>query len=263
MTTWEAVLLGLIQGITEFLPVSSSGHLELGQYFLGFTDLDRYVLFNLVCHLGTLGSIFYVFFPQIKTSLTTKKKFVQVVAGTLPLVPLVFFLKPLKSLFDRPQYLGFCFLITSFLLFIGSRYRRNLQQNRSVSGVKDSLTIGIFQAFAVLPGISRSGATISAARILGWSKEDAISYSFLLAIPAILGGVIIESLHFYTMPAGDILSIDALQFLLGFITSFGMGCVALRFLMSMAAQDKWSYFAGYCFVLGIFTVLYFNVFVDL
>ena len=102
MTIWEACLLGLVQGITEFLPVSSSGHLELSQYFLGFQQLDRYILFNLICHLGTLVAIFCVFLPQIKHSLTHRKEFLYVLLGTLPLVPLVFILKPIKPFLQKP-----------------------------------------------------------------------------------------------------------------------------------------------------------------
>src|SRR5258705_3070450 len=107
MSTFEAIILGIIQGLTEFLPVSSSGHLELGQYVLGLTHLDRYVLFNLVCHLGTLCAVFAVFLPQIKDTLVSdRKKLIQVIIGTLPLFPLVLLMKPIKSLFDQPQYLG-------------------------------------------------------------------------------------------------------------------------------------------------------------
>jgi undecaprenyl-diphosphatase len=259
MTLWESFFLGLIQGVTEFLPVSSSGHLELAQYFLGFRDLSRYTLFNLICHLGTLGSIFYVFFPQIKRSLTTKKNFLQVVVGTLPLVPLVFFLKPLKSLFDQPQYLGFCFLISSFLIFAGTYYHFGKRKNIEKSSLKDSLAIGMFQALAILPGISRSGATISAARLLGWKKEAAVSYSFMLAIPAILGGVLIEIVQLYKLPVSEAAFLHAGQFLMGFLTSFGVGCASLKFLIRMSVGDKWVYFAWYCLAIGVFTILYFNV----
>ena len=261
MTAWEAILLGVVQGVTEFLPVSSSGHLELSQYFLGFKDLDRYIFFNLVCHLGTLGSILYVFFPQIKSSLTTQSKFLQVVVGTLPLIPLVFILKPIKSLFDQPQYLGGCFLISALLIFAGALYHGKKRQDRARFQLRDSLTIGLFQAFAIVPGISRSGATISAARLLGWQKEEAVSYSFLLAIPAILGGVLIEIFQLIKLPAADIASISLLQFLVGFLTSFGVGCVALKFLIRMTIQDKWIYFAWYCLAIGLFTTLYFNLIV--
>jgi len=261
MTTWEAILLGIVQGVTEFLPISSSGHLELSQYFLGFHDLDKYILFNLVCHLGTLGSIFYVFYPQIKQSLTSnKQKFLQVVCGTLPLFPLVFILKPIKSVFDQPQYLGICFLITAVLLFASVMIHYKFSEATDRRRWTDPLTIGLFQAVAILPGISRSGATISAARILGWSKTEAVQFSFLLAIPAILGGTVLEVGQLLKSTTPVAASIAPLPYLAAFITSFAVGCAALKALIKMVINDKWIYFAWYCLFLGLATFFYFNVF---
>lgn len=255
MTNWEALFLGIIQGVTEFLPVSSSGHLELSEYFLGFQDLHRYILFNLISHVGTLCAIFFIFATQIKQSLTNRSRFFQIVLGTLPLFPLVLIMKPIKAVFDQPQYLGICFMITSLLLFAGIffRFRKNPTQ-----GWQGALTVGLFQAVAILPGISRSGATISAARILGWQKEDAITFSFLLAIPAILGGTVLEVLQWVRLPSSEMAPIGFTQFLISFLTSFVIGSLALKLLIRMTVQDKWSYFAWYCLILGTLTTLYFN-----
>lgn len=255
MTNWEAIFLGIIQGLTEFLPVSSSGHLELSEYFLGFQDLHRYILFNLISHVGTLCAIFYIFITQIKQSLTNSSRFWQVVCGTLPLFPLVLILKPIKAVFDQPQYLGICFIISSVLLFAGIYFRF---RKAPTQGWKGAFTIGLFQAVAILPGISRSGATISAARLLGWQKEEAISFSFLLAIPAILGGTVLELLQLYRIPSSEMAPIGLTQFMISFLTSFIIGCLALKLLIRMTVQDKWSYFAWYCLVLGALTTLYFN-----
>ncbi|WP_075882711.1 undecaprenyl-diphosphate phosphatase [Candidatus Protochlamydia sp. W-9] len=257
MTIWEAFFLGLIQGVTEFLPISSSGHLELAQYFLGFEKLQSYVLFNLICHLGTLGSILYMFLPQIKQSLITERNHIfHVILGTLPLFPLVLILKPIKATFDQPQYLGLCFLFSAVLLFSGVYFRLHMQKKHLL---RDCLTIGLFQAVAVLPGISRSGATISAARLLGWDKQDAIQFSFLLAIPAILGGTFLEIWQFLKLPASEIPPIEIGQFLTGFLTSFMIGCASLWAVIQMMTQDKWVYFAWYCLFIGIATTLYFQM----
>lgn len=260
METWEALLLGIIQGITEFLPVSSSGHLELTQHFLGFKNLENYVFFNLICHLGTLCAIFLMFFQQIRTSLTTPKIFWQVVLGTLPLFPLVLILKPIKSIFDQPQYLGFFFILSAIVIFYGALYRFNLNQNPKRYW-KDPLTIGIFQSIAILPGISRSGATISAARLIGWTKEEAITFSFMLAIPAILGGTVLEIIQLIRTPSEALPPINLMQFMIGFLTSFGIGYFALKLLIQLTIKDKWIYFAWYCLTIGIVTLLYFNLFV--
>lgn len=260
MNTWQAFLLGLVQGFTEFLPVSSSGHLALGQYLLGFNELQHLLLFNIVCHLGTLFAILLIFLPQIKESFSLKSDLYRnICLGTLPLVPLVFILKPLKKILSKPEILGPCFIITSILLFISFNLRFPARFLYSRKAWKDSLTIGCFQAMAIFPGISRSGATVSAARLLSWPKEKALQFSFLLAIPAILGGTILESWQ-VIKANGELhhIEISWIIYAIGFITSFISGYFALRLLIRMMIHDKWNYFAWYCLILGVITTVYFN-----
>ncbi|MDP1879807.1 MAG: undecaprenyl-diphosphate phosphatase [Parachlamydiaceae bacterium] len=260
MNTWQAFLLGLVQGFTEFLPVSSSGHLALGQYLLGFNELHHFLLFNIVCHLGTLFAILLIFLPQIKESLSIKSElFRNICLGTLPLFPLVFIIKPLKEILSKPEILGPCFIITSALLFISFYFRIPSQFSNTQKSWRDPLTIGCFQAIAIFPGISRSGATVSAARLLSWPKEKALQFSFILAIPAILGGTILES--WQVIKAGS--SIHTLEiswtiYAIGFLTSLISGYFALRLLIRMMIHDKWNYFAWYCLILGVMTTIYFN-----
>jgi len=259
MTLLEAFFLGLIQGLTEFLPVSSSGHLELAQYFLGFEQLQNYLFFGLVCHLGTLGAIIYIYFPEIKKGVIHHKSLlIKLLLGTLPLFPLVLLIKPIKAFFDRPEYLGFCFLVTSALIFASVSLRFDLPLTQNKRRRLDPLIIGIFQAFAILPGISRSGATISAARFLGWNKEEAIRFSFLLAIPAICGGTILELRHLWNQPASLPVNMQIGQYMIGFGTSFAVGCLSLHLLQRLMVNDKWHYFAWYCLFLGLATTWYFN-----
>ena len=259
MSTLEAIILGILQGLTEFLPVSSSGHLELGQHLLGLTNLDSYIIFNLVCHLGTLLALVIVFSTQIKAAfLTERTRFIQVILGTLPLFPLVLILKPIKSVFDQPQYLGWCFLLTALFLYLGIRLgsiASQVQLDRRKWS--DPLIIGLFQAVAILPGVSRSGSTISAGRILGWSRQEAVTFSFLLAIPAILGGVTLEILQL-AFKQTSMPSVALTAYVAGFITSFGVGYLALLLLMRLAAKDKFIYFVWYCLFIGIATILYFR-----
>lgn len=260
MTTWEAILLGIVQGLTEFLPISSSGHLELSQHLLGFEALDRYIFFNLLCHLGTLGSILCVFAVEIKSSLRTHRvRWLQVLCGTLPLFPLVLVLKPIKAVFDQPHSLGLCFLVTAALLFCSSKLRFNPSTSPHTRRWSDPLTIGLFQAVAILPGISRSGATISAARMLGWSKPESTHFSFMLAIPAILGGIVLELWQLLKASPASNVTIEPLPYLAAMLTSFVVGCVALKLLVRMVANDSWTYFAWYCLFLGSGTFIYFNL----
>ena len=194
LTLLDAIILGIVQGLTEFLPVSSSGHLKLVQYFLGLQNLDRYIIFDLVCHLGTLLAILIVFFRSIKQLVSTNKTlFWQVVLGTLPLFPLVLMMKPIKAAYASPSYLGFFFLMTAAILFLGCRFGKIVSTaEREKHSWRDALLVGMWQAIAILPGVSRSGSTISGARLLGWNANDAVTFSFLLAIPAICGGTILE-----------------------------------------------------------------------
>lgn len=258
MTTWQALVLGIIQGITEFLPVSSSGHLALAQYLLGFDHLQDYIFFNLICHLGTLCAIFAIFFNAIKESFTTRSVLLWKIAlATLPLFPLVLILKPIKETFNRPELLGPFFLVSSSLLFAGVflKFPFSYSPRRKWS---DPLTIGLFQAAAIFPGISRSGATISSAQLLGWKKEEAIQFSFLLAIPTILGGALLEGVQLWHSSQTIFSLLDFSIFAIGFLTSFLVGLFSLKLLIRLVIQEKWIYFAWYCLTIGLLTSIYFN-----
>lgn len=257
MSTIEALILGIVQGITEFLPVSSSGHLKLAQHLLGIENLQHYIIFDLVCHLGTLLAIFLMFWQEIQNTFVDRSRLKQVILGTLPLFPLVLIIKPIKAVFDQPQYLGLCFIITAILLYLGLKLSRpKSPEILQKSHLRDSATIGVFQALAIFPGISRSGSTISAARMLGWNAQEAITFSFLLAIPAILGATVIELMQ-VLFKAQTLPSIGFSQYFAGFISSFGVGYFALSLLRKLASKEKFLYFAWYCLFLGIFTTLYF------
>lgn len=257
MLTIEALILGAVQGLTEFLPVSSSGHLALVQSLMGFKDLDHYILFDLICHLGTLAVICIVFWKDIIAMLGDSQKRLAVVLGTLPLFPLVLILKPIKALFNQPQYLGFFFMITAFLLFLSQRFSTT-KESRQLFGRRDSIIVGICQAFAILPGVSRSGSTISGARLLGWSPQEAVTFSFLLAIPAILGGTVLEMMNLFKPDASSVMMVGWVQLAAGFAAAFGMGFLALNWLRKLAVNHKLNYFAWYCLLLGAATVIYFN-----
>lgn len=259
MSTLEAIILGIIQGVTEFFPVSSSGHLQLFTSLLGLSHLNHLILFSLVCHLGTLLAIFCVFSEQIKRTIQyDHTRLIQICLAILPLFPLLLIMKPIKAVFADPHYLGFCFIITAFLLYIGIQSNQEasllkLQKNRW----RDAFMIGTFQAFAILPGISRSGATISIGRRLGWTYQEAASFSFLLAIPTILGGTVLEILQLWKTPAADMPSIGWLQYSAAFLTSFFVGYLALSWLMRVAVKGKFIYFVWYCLAVGIFSLIYF------
>jgi undecaprenyl-diphosphatase len=261
MTIFDAVILSIVQGLTEFLPVSSSGHLKLVQFFLGLQELDRYMMFDLVCHLGTLLAIVIVFSKDLKdVFLNNFHQLLLIFIGTLPLIPLVFLLKPIKSLYASPDMLGYFFLVTSAILFLGVIFGCTQESKTNMKhSKKDALRIGLWQALAIVPGISRSGATISGARILGWSYADAVRFSFLLAIPAILGGAALEFFSWWKAPE-SVASLPIGCYLVGFIFSFTTGYTALRLLIGPLVKSKFSYFAWYCLFLGLATTFYFHLY---
>ncbi|PJD96323.1 MAG: UDP-diphosphatase [Parachlamydia sp.] len=259
MSTFEAIFLGIIQGLTEFLPISSSGHLKLMQALLGMQDLDQYILFDLICHLGTLGAIFIFFRAEIQSMLSSNRtRLMQLGLATLPLVPLAIFLKPIETFYQQPNLIGYFFLATALLLYLGIRFGKTLPpEAQQKSRWKAPFFIGCFQALAIFPGISRSGATISGARMLGWNMQEALTFSFLMAIPAILGGITIETLKLLTSSA-TLPSISFVSYSAGMLTALGVGYCSLFFLQRMIIHQRFIYFAWYCLGLGIAAIIYFN-----
>lgn len=253
------MLLGILQGLTEFFPVSSSAHLTLLQWFFGFHDLENYIAFDLICHLGTVCSIFVVYHRQVKQVIRKDpKKLVQIAIGTLPLLPIVLILKPIENLFDKPELIGLFLLCTTALLYAGIRWgHERPTQSIKESWKRDAFVIGLFQAIAIMPGISRSGATLSGARLLGWKREDAVSFAFLLAIPAIIGGVIVKSMAILLQSEANTQFSSVGPLIIGFLSAFITGCFALQFLIRLVSKDKLMYFVAYCFLLGTGLSLYF------
>ncbi len=261
LSTLEIIILGIIQGLTEFLPVSSSGHLALGQRLLGFQDPSQYILFDLVCHLGTLAAIVGAFTVQIRQMATHERwRVLQLAVGTLPLFPLVLILKPIKSIYDTPQALGLCFLLTALLLWVGMNIKIAPKRRNSAHPWRDALVIGVMQALAVLPGVSRSGATVSTATFLGWKRSDAVVFSFMLAIPAILGATALEVLELTMKPeTANIADMSNVQYLIAFVVSAVVGWLSLKLMIRLVMQKKLMVFVWYCLALGVGTLLFFNL----
>lgn len=259
MSIFEAIALGLVQGLTEFFPVSSSGHLKLVQVLFGLENLSRYLPFDLVCHLGTILSIFLVFRKDILQLFRSERKFLfLIVVSGLPLLPLYPFLSHIKHVYDFPQILGVFFLCTALLLYLGENFtlpRRPESGSRRVW--YDAFTIGVFQAVALMPGISRSGATISAASMLGWEKGEAARFSFLMSVPPILGGVALE---LRTLLSGKavVAEIPLTHYLIGFSVSFIVGLMALLGVLHLVKKKTLLPFAWYCAILGILSLIYLN-----
>ncbi len=260
MSNIEGLIFGILQGITEFLPISSSAHLKLFKLLFGIKSSESQVIFDLICHFGTLLAISLFFRREIVELLTKDRKQLGLLfLATLPLIPCYLLLKPLRDFASSPQYLGICLMITSVILFVGNKWR--LQRKMTASSkrkLSDILMIGTMQSAALIPGISRSASTISCARVLGWSPKDAVRFSFLLSIPTIIGGNCLEALKLYYASAESPIEISLSACVVAFTASCIVGFIMVRFGISLMEKGNLKPFAWYCLVLGLVTTVFVN-----
>ena len=260
MEVLDSILLGIIQGLTEFLPVSSSGHLELGKAVLGDKSIpEESLLFTVVLHFATALSTIVVFRKDVWSILKGILKFEwnedlqfasKIAISMIPAVIVgLFFEEQLEQLFGGNILLvGFMLLITAILLFFADK-AKNTNKNVSFS---NAFIIGVAQAIAMLPGISRSGATISTSVLLGNDKTKAARFSFLMVVPLIFGKIAKDVL------SGD-LSLESQNFTtlsIGFIAAFISGLFACTWMIRLVKKSKLSYFAIYCAIVGLIAIIY-------
>ncbi|NRD21960.1 undecaprenyl-diphosphatase UppP [Winogradskyella litoriviva] len=256
----DAIILGIIQGLTEFLPVSSSGHLELGKAILGDNSVPKEsLLFTVVLHFATALSTMVIFRKDIleiikgvlKFEWNEDLQFVSKIAlSMLPAVVVgVFFEKQLEQLFNGNILLVGCMLIvTAVLLYLADK-AKDTQKKVSFS---NAFVIGVSQAIAMLPGISRSGATISTSVLLGNDKTKAARFSFLMVVPLIFGKIAKDLL-------GGELTYDSSNFTalsVGFIAAFVAGLFACTWMIALVKKSKLSYFAIYCLIVGVVAIIW-------
>lgn len=249
----EAFILGVIQGLTEFLPVSSSGHLELGKILLGDKSLPKEsMLFTVVVHAATALSTLVIYRNDVldilKGAIKKQKEdytFIgKIILSMIPAAVIgVVFNDEIEELFSRNILLvGFMLLLTGGLLFLADKAKKT---DKNVSFL-NAIIIGISQAIAIAPGISRSGATISTAVLLGIDKEKAARFSFLMVVPLILGKIAKDLLD------GDSTMYDAeiTPLIIGFFAAFATGIIACQWMIKLVRQGKLIYFSIYCLVVG-------------
>lgn len=280
MSVIKAIILGIVQGVTEFLPISSSGHLSLFQHFLGVSG-EGSLLFSVLLHLGTLIAVFIVFHKTIfelvveaialiKDIFTGKFKYKELRGKKKMLVmfffsclPLLLLLIPVGNDMKLMDWLGglseddsilvegFCFLATGALLLTSTYISKKKTLNREVN-TTDAFAVGLAQVFAAgFPGISRSGSTISTGMICGVSKEYMVEYSFILGIPAILVANIVEFKE--AVEAGA--QLELLPTIIGILVSAVVGVACIKLLQWILKKDMWKYFGFYCLVVGVFTII--------
>jgi undecaprenyl-diphosphatase len=253
MHNLDAFLLGLVQGFTEFFPISSSAHLKFVKMLLGLEASHDSPSFDLACHLGTLITLIYFLRKDIRhLFLYDRKKLLMLFLSLTPLIPFYFLLKPLRDMASTPSFLGFFLIVTAGILFIGNKIQ--LKKIKDPISKGDFFLIGTMQAIALIPGISRSGSTIATARALGWSAREAVRFSFLLSIPAILGGTCLEALKLVREPAT--LLLPASVYVIGFSASFLGSLSIVSFAIRLLEKGTLKPFFWYCLIVGILITLY-------
>jgi undecaprenyl-diphosphatase len=257
MNVIQALILGAIQGLTEFFPVSSSAHLTLGRWLLGIGASKDFIFFDLLCHTGTLFALLIYLRAEIWAALKSIKTIGYLFLSLLPLIPAYFLLKPLRSLVSDPNYLGYFLCLTSLLLFAASKKRPTDRDSERLKW-RSVLCIGLMQTMALFPGISRSGSTIATARLLGWDWLSAARFSFLLAIPTILGGQFLETIKLFKEPALNLQTLPMSCYLVGFFTSFLVGMVGVKFIFKIYELGNVRPFAWYCLAVGLITWFIFH-----
>ena len=251
LSLFEALILGIVQGSTEFLPISSSAHLKIAKYLLSISDGQHLQYVDLVCHGGTLLALGLYLRKEILQVLSSIRHIGLYFLATLPLIPAYFFLKPVREAASSPQFLGYSLALTALLLFLASRREPILGARDENTDLKwkDVLCIGVMQTLALIPGISRSGSTISAARFCGWDWVKGARFSFLLAIPTIFGGLILE-----TMKGAAGVAIPWSCYAAGFSSSFIFGLAGVRFVFTIYEKGKVRPFAWYCLGIGLLSL---------
>ena len=255
MTLLQSILLGALQGLTEFLPVSSSGHLAIAQHFLpGFKQPG--VLFDVLLHVGTFGAVVLYFRRELVDLLTSpfrrdeaaqlhRRLLLLLVAGSVPTAVIgLAFRSFFEGLFHNIPVVSLMLLVTGTLLFVSERFRRT---GRKEDGLTwgDALVVGTVQAFAIVPGISRSGSTIAALLLKGVDGETAARFSFLLALPAVFGAALLSARDLHGIPGGEIP-----LYLAGMGIAFITGMISIHLLMGVIRNRRLFAFAIYCWLAG-------------
>lgn len=268
MSWWEALILGIIQGLTEFLPVSSSGHLEIGQAVLG-TAGEENLTFAIVVHTATVLATIVVLWKEIaelfRGTFSTlewneQKDYVaKIVVSMVPVFVVgMFFKDQVETFFGNGLMLvGVCLLITAVLLYfsewLSKRMAAKGREGHAVT-YSDAIFIGLAQACAVLPGLSRSGTTIATGLLCGVKKEYVAQFSFLMVLIPILGEAFLTLLDLLKGEASS--ELGMLPMAVGFVAAFVTGCLACKFMLSIVRKQKLVYFAVYCLCAGTFAIIW-------
>lgn len=260
MSWFEALILGIVQGLTEYLPVSSSGHLAIGSALFGIEGEDN-LTFTIVVHVATVFSTLVILWKEIdwifrglfKFEMNNETRYViNILISMIPIgIVGVFFKDKVEAIFGSGLLVVGCMLLVTAALLAFSYYAKPRQKNNI--SMRDAFIIGLSQACAVLPGLSRSGTTIATGLLLGNNKAKLAQFSFLMVIPPILGEALLDVLKLVKGEdiGGDI---PTLSLVVGFVAAFLSGCLACKWMINIVKKGKLIYFAVYCAIAGLITI---------
>jgi len=272
MTLLTSILLGLIQGVAEFLPISSSGHLAIAEHLFNMSGVSEIPeFFDVLLHLGTLLAVFVAYWDDIRDMILEffrgardlarhgtptpvppgRRMILLIIVGTLPLFAVLPIKDTVEGLSNSMYFVGGALIVTGFLLFASDRVKKGRKTEKNVT-LGAVFLVGVAQAIATCPGLSRSGTTITAGCFVGFDRKFAVRYSFLMSIPAILGANILSLKD--ALEAGIILA-DVPVYLAGVAVSAVVGYACIRLLKFIADKGKFGFFAYYCWAAGALTLL--------
>lgn len=272
MSVWEALIMGLVQGLTEFLPVSSSGHLVIFGEILNLQIEDGNA-FSVLLHVATFLSVCFIYYKDIIELIKEfflmigdifrrkgdwnrpyRRMLIMLIIATIPavVVGLIFKLFGLDAMLSNLLVVGLMLLVTAALMYFVDHCNTN-RYDASNATYKSSLAVGLAQACALMPGLSRSGSTITAARAAGYKKEFAIKFSFLMSLPAILGAAVLEGAGLI-MDGG--FAIEVLPLIVGFIAAAVSGILAIKFLINLLNKNRFYVFSIYCGIVGLICIIF-------
>ena len=273
MTFWMALVLGVVQGVAEFLPISSSGHLSLLQHFFGMEEPDN--LYNILLHFATLAAVCVVYWRDSEEMIVEffrgaaaligggdkkqgrppegRRLVLLVILGTLPLFLVLPFDDLVEGMGANPTFVALMLLLTGCILFLSDHYSGGKKTARTAT-VKDALLVGLAQGLATIPGLSRSGTTISAGMALGFDRNFAVRYSFLLSLPAVLGATLLKVIKVIIAESVDLKL--APMYLCGMIVAGVVGYFSISLVKLLADRGKFGKFAFYCWVVGAIALIF-------
>ena len=275
MSMWEAILLGLVQGIAEFLPISSSGHLSVIINLFKISE-EGHMFFDVLLHLGTLASILIVYWQDLKEMYyevisfanlgplagqprehyPQARTFLMIVMATLPLFLILPINDMIETLYYNNVFIGVAIILTGCMLYVSDKMKPGKKSERNMT-ILDAIIIGLCQCVATIPGLSRSGTTITAGIATGLRRDFAVKFSFLMSIPAVLGANILsladafqEGINWASVPA----------YLVGMVVAMLSGIAAISLLKLISAKGKFGGFAYYCWVMGVLSIVLYMIF---